>query len=91
MAERLAALAGLVAAIAAILGFVPGVYRDARPLIVQSNGQDLATLVVGVPVLLLGLWLAAKGSVRGRLIALGRSATSSIPTPFTRSCRCSAR
>jgi hypothetical protein len=71
IAERLAALAGLVAAIAAILGFVPGVYRDPRPLIVQSNGQDLATLIVGVPVLVLGLWLAAKGSVRGRLIALG--------------------
>jgi hypothetical protein len=50
-ADRLAGAAGLVAAIAAILRFVPGVYRDPRPLVVQSNGQDFATLLVGLPVL----------------------------------------
>jgi hypothetical protein len=27
------------------------VYRDPRPLVVQSNGQDFATLLVGLPVL----------------------------------------
>lgn len=70
-AERLAALAGLVAAVAAALGFIPGLYRDPRPLIVQSNGQDLATLVIGVPVLAFGLWLSAHGSLRGRLVAFG--------------------
>lgn len=70
-AERLAALAGLLAAVAALLGFIPGVYRDPGPLVVQSNGQDLATLVVAVPVLALGLWASARGSLRGRFVALG--------------------
>jgi hypothetical protein len=70
-AERLASLAGLIAAIAAAVGFIPGAYRDPRPLIVQSNGQDFATLIAGVPLLALGLWLCARGSVRGRLVALG--------------------
>ena len=69
--ERLAALAGLAAAVAALGGFVPGVYRDPRPLIAQSNGQDLATLVVALPLLAFGLWASARGSLRGRLIALG--------------------
>jgi hypothetical protein len=70
-AERLAAMAGLVAATAAFLGFIPGVYRDPGALVVQSNGQDLATLVVGVPVLGFGLWASVRGSLRGRLVALG--------------------
>lgn len=71
IAERFAALAGLVAAVAALAGFIPGVYRDPRPLIVQSNGQDLATLVVAIPVLALGLWASSRGSLRGRLVVLG--------------------
>lgn len=69
--DRLAALAGLVAAIAALIGFIPGIYRDPRPLIVQSNGQDFATLVVGLPVLAVGLRASARGSLRGRLVVLG--------------------
>jgi hypothetical protein len=71
IAERLAALAAVVAGVAAVLGFVPGVYRDPRPLIVQSHGQDLASLLFGLPLLAVGLWLAARGSLRGRLVALG--------------------
>lgn len=71
IAERLAALAAVIAGVAAVLGFVPGVYRDRRPLIVQSNGQDLATLLFGLPLLAVGLWLAARGSLRGWLVALG--------------------
>lgn len=71
IAERLAALAGLVAAAAALAGFIPGAYRDPGPLIVQSHGQDFATLIVGVPVLALGLGLSARGSLRGRLVVLG--------------------
>ncbi len=69
--ERLAALAGLSAAVAALLGFIPGVYRDSAALIVQSHGQDAATLVLGIPVLALGLWASVRGSLRGRLIVEG--------------------
>ncbi len=69
--DRLAGLAGLAAAVASILGFIPGLYRDPRPLVVQSQGQDLATLILGVPVLAIGLWFASKGSLRGRLVAMG--------------------
>jgi hypothetical protein len=47
------------------------VYRDPQPLVVQSNGQDFATLLVGWPVLAFGLWLASTGSVRGRLVVVG--------------------
>jgi hypothetical protein len=71
IAERLAALAGLIAAVAAAAGFIPGLYRDSAPLIAQSHGQDLGTLLVGLPVLALGLWASARGSLRGRLVVLG--------------------
>ena len=69
--ERLAALAGAVAAIASLVGFVPGIYRDAHYLVVQSNGQDAATLVFGLPVLVVGLLVASRGDVRGRVLVLG--------------------
>lgn len=69
--DRLAGLAGLGAAVASIVGFIPGLYRDPRPLVVQSHGQDLATLILGVPVLAIGLWFASQGSLRGRLVAMG--------------------
>jgi hypothetical protein len=69
--ERLAALAGVVAAVAALVGFIPGIYRDTRPLVIQSHGQDVATLVLALPVLALALWAASRGSIRGRLVVLG--------------------
>lgn len=69
--ERLAALAGVAAAVAALVGFIPGLYRDTRPLVIQSHGQDVATLVLALPVLALALWAASRGSIRGRLVVLG--------------------
>jgi hypothetical protein len=70
VSERLAALAGVAAALAAIAGFIPGVYRDPRIVIAQSRGFDIGDLIA---VLILGLGLAwsARGSVRGRLVATG--------------------
>lgn len=68
--ERLAALAGLAAAIASLAGFVPGLYRDPHVVIAQSHGYDVGNLVV-VVVLALALRAAAGGSLRGRLIAVG--------------------
>jgi hypothetical protein len=70
LADRLAAFAGLAAALAAVAGFVPGVYRDPQLVVDQSHGYDLANLIV-VLVLELGILRAARGSVRGRLIAIG--------------------
>ncbi|MGZ6345107.1 MAG: hypothetical protein ACXWOW_07345 [Candidatus Limnocylindrales bacterium] len=68
--ERLAALAGLAAAIASLAGFIPGLYRDPPLVVAQSHGYDAANLVA-VLVLALGLGASARGSLRGRLIAVG--------------------
>ena len=68
--DRLAALAGVAAAIASIAGFVPGLYRDPKVVIAQSHGFDLGNLFA-VLILGLGLMWSARGSVRGRLVAIG--------------------
>jgi hypothetical protein len=70
LADRLAALAGLAAAIAAVAGFVPGMYRDPELVVDQSHGYDLANLIVAL-VLELSIVVAARGSLRARLIAIG--------------------
>jgi hypothetical protein len=70
LADRLAASAGLAAALAAVAGFVPGMYRDPELVVDQSHGYDLANLIV-VLVLELGILWAALGSLRARLIASG--------------------
>jgi hypothetical protein len=70
VSERLAALAGLAAAIASLAGFIPGVYRDPRAVIAQSHGFDIGDLIA-VLILGLGLTWSARGSVRGRLVATG--------------------
>ena len=57
-----ASLAGLLA---------PGVYRDPAVLLPQLYGQDLVTLVLGVPLLAAGMWGLARESVAGRVIWLG--------------------
>ena len=69
--EWLAALAGVIAAVASLLGFVPGLYRDRRALVMQSHGQDVGTLVLALPILALALWASSRGSMRGRLVTLG--------------------
>jgi hypothetical protein len=70
VSERLALGAGIAAAVASILGFIPGVYRDPRVVIAQSHGFDIGNLVA-VVILGLGLWWSVRGSVRGRLVAIG--------------------
>src|ERR1700730_6844950 len=69
--EWLAALAGVIAAVASLLGFVPGLYRDRRALVSQPHGQDVGTLVLALPILALALWASSRGSMRGRLVTLG--------------------
>ncbi len=70
VSERLAAMAGAAAAIAALAGFIPSVYRDPEVVIAQSHGFDIGDLVA-VLVLGLGLSWSSRGSIRGRLLAIG--------------------
>jgi hypothetical protein len=37
----------------------------------QAIGQDYATLIIGIPLLLIATYLAARGSLRGRLLQAG--------------------
>jgi hypothetical protein len=68
ISNRLAILATLLAAIAALAGLlVPGLYVDAPNWVQQAQGTDLATLLLAVPILSVGLWTAAHGSTAGRL------------------------
>jgi len=66
--NRLALVATLLAAVAALAGLaVRGLYVDAPNWVQQAQGTDLATLFLAVPVLVVGLWKAARGSSAGRL------------------------
>jgi hypothetical protein len=49
---------------------VPGIYRDAPTWASQARGQDLVTLLVGAPLLVVGLIGARRGSVRCLLLWL---------------------
>jgi hypothetical protein len=69
---RLATIATLLAAVAALAGLaVGGLYVDAPNWVQQAQGTDLATLFVAVPVLGVALWASAHGSSAGRLAVVG--------------------
>ena len=51
--------------------FIGGLYRDAPYFAVQAMGQDLISLAVVLPALILAAFLASHGSSRARLIWLG--------------------
>ena len=66
--NRLAAIATVLAAAAALAGLVvTNLYVDAPNWAQQARGTDLATLFLAVPVLAIGLWNAEHGSSVGRL------------------------
>ncbi|MCC6996191.1 MAG: hypothetical protein IT370_16395 [Deltaproteobacteria bacterium] len=69
----LATLAAPLLAIAAGVGVAwPGTYqRDAASIAAQAVGQDWVTLVLAVPLLLVGVVTAWRGSTLGHLLALG--------------------
>ena len=68
-------LAGAVAPLLllATLGglLVPGLYRDNAWVVPQNQTQDLFLLVVALPILLVALVGAARGSLRALLVLLG--------------------
>lgn len=62
----------ILLAIAAGAGLLSsGLYRDSASLAAQALGQDLITLVVALPALVICALLAARGSQRARLAWLG--------------------
>ncbi|MBN1120747.1 MAG: hypothetical protein JXJ17_06685 [Anaerolineae bacterium] len=61
----------LTAAAALIELFVKGTLRDAPNVVAQGVAQDIATLAVALPVLVISAILAARGSLRARLVWLG--------------------
>lgn len=62
----------VLGALSTLLGlFRPGHYRDAPALVELYRVQDLTILVVGLPVLAVGLRYARRGSLRGRVVWLG--------------------
>lgn len=66
--NRLAAIATVLGAAAALAGLVvTNLYVDAPNWAQQARGTDLATLFLAVPVLVVGLWNANRGSSAGRL------------------------
>jgi len=71
-AYRLTALAAVALAVVSAGGVLDSgwLYRD-NPLVVATfRGQDLVTLAVAVPLLVAGLVLESRGSVRGRVLWL---------------------
>ncbi len=46
-------------------------YFDTVSSAAQMQGNDLVTLVVGLPLLIISTWLAMRGSLRGRLMLTG--------------------
>ncbi|MFC7139942.1 hypothetical protein ACFQMA_08855 [Halosimplex aquaticum] len=66
------ALIAILTVLATVVGlFVPGFYRDAPVLLPQVYGQDLLTLIVAVPVFVVSLYYATRGSLRGYITWLG--------------------
>ncbi len=62
----------LLTTVATLVGlFAPNFYRDHPVLLPQIYGQDLLTLVVGVPALAVSLYYADRGSLRGYDVWLG--------------------
>ncbi|MGB3632522.1 MAG: hypothetical protein WA982_00625 [Rubrobacteraceae bacterium] len=66
-----APITALVAIAAGSGLFVEGLYRDAPYFVAQAVGQDLITLVVALPVLVISAILTARGSHRANLVWLG--------------------
>ena len=62
----------VLAGTSSLLGLVrPGHYQAAPGLVESYRMQDLTILVVGIPVLAVGLWYAMRDSPRGRIVWLG--------------------
>lgn len=62
----------VLAVTATLLGlFREGFYKDPYSLLVQASGQDMVTLAVIVPLLVVSMWFGLQGSLRGYFVWLG--------------------
>lgn len=68
--HRLSIMIAVLAAIASIGGLFFDLYRDNDWVRPQLLGNDMVTLIVAVPMLLLGLYFWQQGSQRARLVWL---------------------
>lgn len=58
--------------IVALMGlWSPDLYGNSDSLAAQGQAQDLVTLLVALPLLIISTWYTARGSIRWRLIWLG--------------------
>lgn len=68
-------LSGILAVLllVATLGglFLPGLYRDTPAMVIQAHGQDLETLLFGLPLLVIAQIFVMRGSDRALLAWLG--------------------
>src|SRR6266516_2180191 len=46
-------------------------YYDTVSTVAQMQGNDITTLIIGLPLLVISTWLAFHGSLRGRLLLTG--------------------
>lgn len=71
-AYMLSVVIAVLAVVASAGGlFVDNVYRDNALVTTAFRGNDVVTLFIAVPLLLVALWLSMRGSQRGRLVWLG--------------------
>lgn len=77
MDKKIIYINSIVIAILTIIATLSGlllknIYKnDTTSIISQMMGQDLVTLIIAVPILIISIWLIHKNSVRGRLIWMG--------------------
>ncbi len=81
--QRLTAMVAVVMTVQAILGLtLPGQYRDVEWIRATWYGNDWVTLIVAVPLLLVGRAWARGGSARGLLLWLGATAYAAYNYAF---------
>ncbi len=77
MNKKIIYINSITIAILAIIATLSGLFwkslykNDTISITAQMMGQDLITLMIGVPILLLSLYLIYKDSIRGKLLWMG--------------------
>jgi hypothetical protein len=70
--ETLSILTAIMAAVQSAGGILfPGTYRDNAWVTATWHGTDIVTVVIAVPLLLIAIYYAQRGSFRGELLRIG--------------------